>query len=96
MSRMPCVTSSSRSCCDGTIRTISLLEGCTTPILKFTMTLLWRLQVPAPSNHLKSTFVEGPHDALYGMRAFIKRDLNGFCVTFGQPRLLGSSLAFLC
>ena len=56
MSRMRCATSSSLIWFDGTIRTISLLAGCTTPILKFTMTLFWHLEVPAPSNHLKSTF----------------------------------------
>ena len=29
--------------------------------------------------------VEGPHDAFYGMREFIIRDLNRFWITFGQP-----------
>jgi uncharacterized glyoxalase superfamily protein PhnB len=29
--------------------------------------------------------VEDPHDAFYGMREFIIRDINGFWVTFGQP-----------
>ena len=29
--------------------------------------------------------VEDPHDAFYGMREFIIRDLNGFWMTFGQP-----------
>ena len=29
--------------------------------------------------------VEKLHDAFYGMREFIIRDLNGFWVTFGQP-----------
>ena len=32
-------------------------EGCTSLILKFTMTSFWCLQVPAPSNQLKSTFL---------------------------------------
>ena len=29
--------------------------------------------------------VEKLHDAFYGMREFIIRDINGFWVTFGQP-----------
>ena len=29
--------------------------------------------------------VEELHDAFYGMREFIIRDINGFWVTFGQP-----------
>ena len=29
--------------------------------------------------------VENLHDAFYGMREFIIRDINGFWVTFGQP-----------
>ena len=28
--------------------------------------------------------VEGPHNMFYGMREVIIRDLNGFCITFGQ------------
>ena len=30
--------------------------------------------------------VEDPHDTFYGMREFIVRDINGFWVTFGQPK----------
>jgi uncharacterized glyoxalase superfamily protein PhnB len=29
--------------------------------------------------------VEALHDAFYGMREFIIRDINGFWITFGQP-----------
>jgi uncharacterized glyoxalase superfamily protein PhnB len=29
--------------------------------------------------------VEDLHDAFYGMREFIIRDINGFWITFGQP-----------
>ena len=29
--------------------------------------------------------VEGPYDAVYGMRELIVRDLNRFWMTFGQP-----------
>ena len=28
---------------------------------------------------------EGVHDAFYGMREFIIRDVNGFWITFGEP-----------
>jgi len=36
---------------------------------------------------LKATVetVEPPHDAFYGMREFIIRDLNRFWITFGEP-----------
>jgi uncharacterized glyoxalase superfamily protein PhnB len=30
--------------------------------------------------------VEELHDTFYGMREFIVRDINGFWITFGQPR----------
>ena len=28
--------------------------------------------------------VESPHETFYGMREFIFRDLNGFCITFAE------------
>ena len=29
--------------------------------------------------------IQEPHDRFYGMREVIVRDLNGFCITFGEP-----------